>query len=143
MNKVYIVEDNPIFYDLYSAYFQMALSEFDLVGIARDGQEALRACADLLPDLILFDILLPKINGLVLFKIFKKKYPTIIGAFFSGSIDLGTIKEAIVSGADGFIEKSCGLKELNKALPSLFSRKKYFSPNVHRQLQILGISQVG
>jgi len=142
MKKVYIVEDDLIFYDFYSAYFQIALPEFELVGIARDGQEALRACADLLPDLILIDIQLPNISGLELLKIFKQKYPTIIGVCFTGLTDLETIKEAVVSGADGFIEKTCGLKELIKALPALFSGKKYFSPNVYRQLQLLNIFHV-
>ena len=143
MKKVYIVEDELIFHDLYSAYFQTALPEYDLVGIARNGQEALRTCADLLPDLILIDIQLPDINGLELLKIFKQKYPMTIVACNTGSIDLETLKEAEVSGADGFIEKSRGVKELIKALPALFSGKKYFSPNVYRQLQLLGISQMG
>jgi len=143
MKKVYIVEDQLIFHDLYSEYFQMALPEFDLVGIAQNGKEALRACADLLPDLILIDIQLPNINGLELLKIIKQKYPMIIGVCFTGSTDLETIKEAVVSGADGFIEKTCGMKDLIKALPALFSGKKYFSPNIYRQLQLLGISQMG
>jgi len=143
MKKVYIVEDELIFHDLYSEYFQMALPEFDLVGIAQNGKEALRDCAGLLPDLILIDIQLPDINGLELLKILKQKYPTIIVASNTGSIDLENIKEALINGVDGFIEKSLGLKELKKALPALFSGKKYFSPNVYRQLQLLGISQVG
>ncbi len=140
MNKVYIVEDESVLRDLYIEYFSIALPEFDLVGIASEGKEALRMCSEIKPDLVLLDIQLPEMSGLELLQLLKQEHPLIKVGFLTGSVCPETIKKAVEGGADGFIEKSGGLEQLKNALRTLLAGDKYFSPNVCRQLKALDIS---
>ena len=140
MKKVYIVEDESVLRDLYCEYFSIALPEYELVGIASEGREALRACAELQPDLVLLDIQLPEISGLQLLKILKREHPAIKVGFLTGSVCPETIKEAVGGGADGFIEKSEGMDQLKKVMKILFSGQKYFSANVNRQFKLFEVS---
>ena len=59
--RVLIVDDHPSF--RASARLLLSAEGFDVVGEAEDGESALRAAADLLPELVLLDVQLPDIDG--------------------------------------------------------------------------------
>ena len=60
MKKLLIVEDDPFILDIYKSQFKR---EGYMVDIAKDGQMALEKIKTTLPDLVLLDIGLPKIDG--------------------------------------------------------------------------------
>jgi two-component system alkaline phosphatase synthesis response regulator PhoP len=67
--KVMIVEDDPILVEMYQAKFE--LEGHDIV-VATNGQECLDLLTDYSPDIILLDILMPKLNGFHVLKEIKK-----------------------------------------------------------------------
>ncbi len=80
MIKALLIEDDPMMVNLYQKAFAAEGIEVD---IARDGEEGLNRIRDTSPDIILLDIMMPKMNGMeVLEKVksnqVKKAIPIII-----------------------------------------------------------------
>ena len=69
MAKIMLVEDDPILVEMYQAKFE--LEGHDIV-VATNGQESLNLLEGYTPDIILLDILMPKLNGFHVLKEIKK-----------------------------------------------------------------------
>src|SRR5690242_5366860 len=61
--RLLIVEDSPTARDLLVALFSMT-SDFQVVGTAMDGEEAVKKAQQLRPDVITMDVHMPRLNGL-------------------------------------------------------------------------------
>ena len=70
MAKIMLVEDDAILVEMYQAKFELEGHE---IVIANNGQESLNLLEGYLPDIILLDILMPKLNGFHVLKEIKKQ----------------------------------------------------------------------
>lgn len=105
MAKILIVEDDQFLSKMYTKKFQVSGFEVEL---AHDGQEALTKVSSFMPDIILMDILMPKMNGLEALDKLKadpktKHIPVIMSTNLSTSDDADT---AMKKGAVKYIVKS-------------------------------------
>lgn len=105
MPKILIVEDDVFLSKMYSRKFQVAGY---LVEIAHDGAEALNKVKESKPDLVLLDILLPKLNGIEVLDKLKsdpatKNIPVVMATNLSTTDDAET---ALKKGAVKYIVKS-------------------------------------
>ena len=73
MAKIMLVEDDAILVEMYQAKFEMEGHE---IVVATNGQEALNLLEGYTPDILLLDILMPKMNGFHVLKEIKKQ-PTL------------------------------------------------------------------
>jgi two-component system chemotaxis response regulator CheB len=104
--SVLIAEDSPTQRESLLAILEEA-GEFDVVGIARDGHEALSSTERLRPDIVLMDCHMPKANGFEATRLIMQQCPTPI-VMVSGTLSQGEIEqtfEAIKSGALAFLVK--------------------------------------
>ena len=62
LETVFIIEDEALLCDLICEYIK-TIPGLDIIGTSGDGQEAIRDCLELKPDLIILDIRLPEVNG--------------------------------------------------------------------------------
>jgi len=105
MNKILLVDDDPILIEMYKLKFEHAGFE---VETAADGQDALNKIRNIKPDLVLLDLLLPKISGKTLFDKIRfdselKQVPVVI----LSNIDNPSIKtELLKNGVKGYLVKS-------------------------------------
>ena len=60
--RLLIVDDNPELCDILENYFNLT-SEITVCGVARDGEEALFRIAQSQPDVVLLDLIMPKLDG--------------------------------------------------------------------------------
>lgn len=67
MIRVLIIEDDPMVAEINKKYIEQ-LNDFEVIGVARNGEEGYRIIKELRPDLIILDIYMPKISGLELLK---------------------------------------------------------------------------
>ncbi|MGE5042129.1 MAG: response regulator [Candidatus Levyibacteriota bacterium] len=105
MPKILIVEDDPSINKMYEDVFK--LEKYD-VAIAMDGQEGLEKAASELPDAILLDIMMPKVDGLLVLERLKKNektkhIPVIILSNLVGGTD---VQHAKYFGAVKYVVKS-------------------------------------
>lgn len=95
------------------------------VRIAKDGEEAVRATVVEQPDLVVLDMLLPKMDGRQVAARIRQnpqtqRIPILAAAGFSSSQDRS---RALASGCDGYISKPFALAELGKAIRTLIEKR--------------------
>lgn len=86
--------------------------EFEVVGEAGDGTEAIEKAKEFMPDLILMDVYMPGCNGLEAARRIKEELPCVKVVMLTVSEDDQTVFEAIKSGAEGYVIKNVRAEEL-------------------------------
>lgn len=102
--KVLLVDDHPLF--LEGMRNLLTARRVEVVGIARDGLEALRQTRALQPDVVLMDIEMPGCNGLEATRLIKTEMPDVKIVMLTVSADDDHLFEAIKSGAAGYLLKN-------------------------------------
>lgn len=105
MKKVLIIEDDPFLNEMYAAKFNQ--EDFE-VEVAIDGKEGLNKIKESKPDLILLDIVLPKMDGFEILKQIKadpslKKIPIIL---LTNLGQKSEVEKGLKLGADEYIIKA-------------------------------------
>ena len=101
---------------------------YDLVGQCGDGQEGLRMCLELKPDLLVLDAKLPGLNGVDLLRRLIRRLPALKVLVFSGHDNPVVVRQMLEAGARGFVEKTAELQELKKGLATVAAGGTFFGP---------------
>jgi DNA-binding NarL/FixJ family response regulator len=101
--------------------------EWHVVGEASDGLEAVQKAEELTPDLILLDIGLPKLSGIEAARQIRRVAPNSKILFLSEFDDLEIAREALNTGAVGYVVKSDAGDELLSAVEAVFQGKRFVS----------------
>lgn len=101
-----------------------------VVAMAADGEEAIRLVREMKPDILIADILMPKISGFDVVKQLKaENSPTKI-VIASAFEDLDHIETAVQFGADGYLAKDISSDDLVNALHQVIEGKRVFSQTI-------------
>jgi CheY-like chemotaxis protein len=103
--------------------------EFQIVGQASDGLEAIQKAAMLQPDLVLLDIGLPKLNGLRAAEQIRRLAPRSKILFLSQEFSLDVVQHALDLGALGYLHKTRA-GELLLAIDSVLAGRQYVSTDL-------------
>jgi DNA-binding NarL/FixJ family response regulator len=105
-------------------------ADIEVVGLAKDGQEAVELAEKLQPDLVLMDLKMPKLNGVQATKAIKEKFPT-IAVLVLTTYDMDDwVANAIRSGANGYLLKDTPPQDIVNAIRGTVQGKSYVDPNV-------------
>lgn len=113
--RIILIEDHLLVREGIKQLLKSQIN-FKIVGEAADGNDALKKVEQLKPDIVLLDIALKPINGFKICEIIKTIYPKIKILFVTMFNDVYSIKRAMGSGADGFVDKYSLSSELIKAI---------------------------
>jgi DNA-binding NarL/FixJ family response regulator len=127
--EVVIVEDHRLFREGLKSLLADKRN-FEVVGEAGDGLEALRCVRKHRPNLILLDISMPKMNGISVMREIKGQFPEIKILALTIHQSDQYVLEAFEAGADGYCLKDAGRRELMVAITSVLEGKKYISPTI-------------
>jgi two-component system response regulator NreC len=108
--------------------------EFEIVGEAEDGLDAVRCVQAYKPDLVLLDLSMPKLNGIAAIKEIKKQYPETKILTLTVHDSDEHILAAFEAGADGYCLKDATHGELLTSIRSVLSGKTYLSPEVSKKV---------
>lgn len=113
--RVLIADDHPSFCE---GLKKLMLEEGDIepVGIAGNGEEAVRLADELRPDVIVMDITMPRLNGIEATRRIKKSHPTIAVLALSAYGYGAYVFSALEAGAGGYLLKNVPLRELLNAV---------------------------
>jgi DNA-binding NarL/FixJ family response regulator len=103
--KVLIVDDDALIRDGLKILIELE-ADFEVTGTAANGQQAFEMCQKQRPDLVLMDIRMPVMDGVLGTKLIKQHFNTIKVVILTTFKDDDYIKEAIRSGAEGYILKN-------------------------------------
>lgn len=108
--------------------------DFEVVGEAEDGLDAVRTADNLKPDLILMDLSMPRMNGIGAIQEIKKQCPgtkiLVLTVHKTEEYILATLK----AGADGYVLKDATHSELMLAIDCVFSGRSYLSPGISEKV---------
>lgn len=107
MNKLRVLlVDDHILFRKGLALLLAERDDFQVVGEAGDGEEALVKARETMPDVILMDIRMPKCNGLEATRLVKREMPRVKIIMLSVSLDDRDVFTAIKNGAEGYMLKN-------------------------------------
>jgi DNA-binding NarL/FixJ family response regulator len=109
--------------------------EFDVVGVAADGQELLRLAEELRPEVILLDLNMPLLNGFEAGKQLKRTLPETKLIVLTMSEDPGLAAEAMGEWASGYLSKMSEGDELPKAIRTVLGGGQYVTPEIAKRLE--------
>jgi len=119
--RILVVDDEPSI--LETIKFHLEISDYDVLS-AVDGMEALKLARTEKPDLILLDLMLPKMDGFKVCKMLKmdrryKNIPIVMLTAKAGSIDE---VEGYQSGADAYVKKPFDLEALGSVVEEMLEK---------------------
>ena len=131
--RILVVDDHPIVRSGISAVLATQ-ADFDVVGEAADGAEAVRVAADLAPDIVLMDLRMPNKNGVdATAEILRERPATRIVVLTTYASD-GEMLRAIEAGAVGYLLKDVRHDELFRALRAVVRGERQLAPAVAERL---------
>ena len=117
-NKILIADDNPTNVELLEVYLSGIPCD---VAVAVDGHDTLEKVASFQPDMILLDIMMPKLSGFEVCKKLKESPETrgIMILMVTALNELGDIERAVDAGCDDFLSKPVNKLELLKRVENM------------------------
>jgi len=129
MDRILHVEDSEPFRQLVFSIFQEN-SDSHFIEQAADGLEGVQKAENLKPDLVLLDIGLPKLNGIDVAKLIRKRSSNSRIVFLTQETDLDVVKAALDTGALGYVHKQRAGIELRTAVEAALRGRKFVSRNL-------------
>jgi NarL family two-component system response regulator LiaR len=113
--RIMTVDDHEIFRGGI-AFALDAYEDIELVGAAQSGEEALRLCEQVRPDVILMDMRMPGLDGPTTTQAIRQQYPRVQIQALTSFHDEQLVQRAMAAGAIGYVLKGIPIKELVAAI---------------------------
>jgi NarL family two-component system response regulator LiaR len=108
--------------------------DLQLVGEAGDGEEAIRLCERLQPDVVLMDLLMPRMDGVTAIKTIKERWPQIQVIALTSFKEKEYVEGALKAGASGYLLKNVSAEELVGAIRRASAGQPSLSPEAAQVL---------
>ena len=126
--RILIVDDNQLLRTLLRANLETQ-AEYEVVGEADDGFEAVRLTKAYQPDVVIMDISMPRKDGLTAAAELTRDFPLVRVIMLSSNDDAFCVQQAIRAGAMGYLVK-CGSASVAVAITAIVNGHKYFDPTI-------------
>ena len=133
MIRIVIIDDHEIVRQGISAILQGA-PEFQVVGEAADGDEALRLVRETQPDVALVDVRLPESSGIELCYRIQRVAPQTQVLILTSYLDGNVVRECIRAGAKGYVLKDVASTDLQRSIRELVQGESPVDPRAARMM---------
>jgi signal transduction histidine kinase len=126
--KVLVVDDNPGFRE--SLVTLLDTGDLQVVGQAGSGEEALDMVAALVPDVVLMDLRMPKMDGITATRHLKERFPDVGVVALTGMEDQHAVRDMLVAGASCYVLKDSDGDEILNAVMQAAAGGGLISPEI-------------
>jgi DNA-binding NarL/FixJ family response regulator len=127
--RILIVDDHNLVAEGLEALVS-AQAEFEVVGRAANGLDAVREALALKPDVVLMDMSMPNINGIEATRAIRKSLPGTHVIVLSVHPDADYVQRAMEAGAQGYLLKRTAARNLVKAIRAAHVGLRFFSEQI-------------
>ena len=131
--RVLIADDHPLIRSGLRALLGRE-GEFEVVGEAADGYQALELAEQLKPDIVMLDVSMPRLNGIDVARKISEKLPSTRIVIVSIHSDEGYVLRALRAGAKGYLLKAAPEGDILNAVRTVAAGQAYLSPEMSRLL---------
>jgi two-component system response regulator NreC len=131
--RIVLADDHTILREGLRALLS-ADPNFDIVGEAKDGREAVRCVEKLEPNLLLMDLSMPRMSGMDAISEIKKRYSDTKIIALTVHKTEEYLLTALQAGVDGYVLKDATHDELVLAIHNVMAGKRYLSPGISGQV---------
>ena len=114
--------------------FLMVCPDLELVGEATDGEEALRLCEQVRPDVILMDLVMPKMNGTEATRAIRERWPQVQVVALTSFQEKKLVQGALQAGAISYLLKNVSVDELGEAIRAAYAGRPTLAPEATQAL---------
>lgn len=108
--------------------------EIEVIGEASDGEEAVAAARRLRPDVVLMDILMPKMDGIAATEAIRAELPEVEVVALTSVLEDGAVSRAVKAGAIGYLLKDARAEELHRAIKGAAAGQVQLAPEAAARL---------
>jgi DNA-binding NarL/FixJ family response regulator len=131
--KIVIVDDHASIREML-VWILLRDADFEIIGEAGSGLDAIRLCAKSQPDLVILDLILPCLSGTEVMRRVRKESPYTKVLIYSGACEGYAMREAMCERPQGYVHKSEGFKILRQAMANVIAGSNYYSTEAQRYL---------
>jgi NarL family two-component system response regulator LiaR len=131
--RVMIVDDHGIVRRGLTAVLR-TFSDLDLVGEARNGLEAVERCAQLQPDVILMDLIMPELGGVDATRAIHQQWPRVQIIALTSFQEKELVQEVLQAGAISYLLKNVSGEELSEAIRAAYAGRSTLAPEAVQAL---------
>lgn len=131
--RVLVVDDHGVVREGLRAYLELE-PDLEVVGEARDGREAIRKAQELLPDVVVMDLLMPVMDGVEATAGIKQRLPETHVIVLTSFVDDEKVVPAIRAGATSYLLKDVAAVDLARAIRGAHAGQAQLHPEVARRL---------
>jgi two-component system, NarL family, response regulator LiaR len=131
--RVMLVDDHAVVRSGLGA-FLMAYDDLELVGEAGGGQEALRLCGQVSPDVVLMDLVMPVMDGAATTRALRERYPHVQVIALTSFKEDDLVQGALKAGAIGYLLKNVTAHELADAIRAAHVGRPTLAPEAAQAL---------
>ncbi len=127
--RVMLVDDHPMVRRGLATILRV-FDDLQLAGEVESGEAAIQLCAEVLPDVILMDMVLPMMDGATATRAIRQQYPQVQVIALTSFKEGDLIKNALEAGAIGYLLKDVSADELAGAIRAAHAGRATLSPDV-------------
>jgi len=127
--RILVAEDHPLFRKGMISLLS-SVPEFEVVGEAATGEEAIARAADLQPDVVLMDLQMPEVNGIEATRRILQESPSVRVLVVTLFEDDESVFMALKAGARGYVLKDADEEEMVHAIRAVGKGEAIFSPPI-------------
>lgn len=131
--KLLIVDDDPLVCRSLSLLLSQE-EDVEVIGVAENGEEAIKRCQSSLPDIVLMDIQMPVMDGIECTRRMKQLWPEIRIMMLTTFQDEKNIRLALKAGAAGYLLKSSSIDNMSQQIRALHAGSTVLDGDVLRTI---------
>jgi NarL family two-component system response regulator LiaR len=131
--RVMIVDDHAMVRSGLAAFLSVA-DDFELVGEAESGTQALRMCAEARPDVVLMDLVMPGMDGVATTRAIRERFPWVQVIALTSFPEERLLQDVLQAGALSYLLKNVGVDELARAIRAARAGQSTLAPEAAQAL---------
>ena len=140
MIRVLLADDHPLMLLGVSTMLQ-SYPEIEVVGTASDGAAAFDMASASKPDVLVFDIVMPIMDGISLTRKMRAELPDVALLALSSDTSQATLEQLLHIGIDGFLPKTADDQTIVEAIRSVASGYEYYGTDIARLIEKISLAK--